>query len=234
MRIEPEISGVHVILLGDFNPAIFTPSWFALHGLLPERVADTANLRIASQHVTEFAADWLRLQVTAEQFFAETLLAPHVRLCDLIARTFKEYLHHTPVSALGINRDVHFRVPDFSERDRIGRTLAPTEPWGTWGRDLGPDGRSGGMTSLTMRQVNPEGRPTGGQINVTVEPSNRIGEGRTGVYVRVNDHYAIDNAELRTAERLMELLEVNFDSSLERSNGIIDHIMSLATNPKES
>ena len=36
MRIEPEISGVSVVLLGDFNPAIFTPAWFALHGLLPE------------------------------------------------------------------------------------------------------------------------------------------------------------------------------------------------------
>ena len=47
MRIEPEISGVSVVLLGDFNPAIFTPAWFALHDLLPESVADDADLRIA-------------------------------------------------------------------------------------------------------------------------------------------------------------------------------------------
>ena len=37
MRIEPEISGVAVVLLGDFNPAIFTPAWFAMHELLPRR-----------------------------------------------------------------------------------------------------------------------------------------------------------------------------------------------------
>ena len=43
MRIEPEISDVSVVLLGDFNPAIFTPAWFALHGLLPERVADAQS-----------------------------------------------------------------------------------------------------------------------------------------------------------------------------------------------
>lgn len=233
MRIEPEISGVSVVLLGDFNPAIFTPAWFALHGLLPESVADSADLRVAHQQVTEFAAEWLRLQVTAERFCVETSQAPYVRLCDLVARTFEEYLHHTPLRAFGINRDVHFRVQDLSERDRIGRTLAPVEPWGAWGQDLGLDERQGGMTSLTMTRLNPEGRPNGGQINVTVEPSHRIGEGRTGVYVRVNDHYAVDNAELGTAERLMELFEDNFDKSLKRSNDIIDHIMSLAKKTEE-
>lgn len=228
MRIEPEISGVNVVLLGDFNPAIFTPAWFVLHGLLPEDVVETAELRIAHQQVTEFVAHWLRIQVTAERFFAETLQAPHIRLCDLVARTFKEYLHHTPIRAFGINRDVHFRVRSFAERDRIGRTLAPVEPWGAWGQRLRLDGEESGMKSLTMSRVNPDTRPTGGEINVTVEPSIRIGEGRTGVYVRVNDHYVIENTELGTAERLMELFEGNFDISLKRSHGIIDHVMSLA------
>ncbi len=228
MGIEPEISGVSVVMLGDFNPAIFTPAWFVLHGLLPEDVADNAELRIAHRQVTEFVAEWLRIQVTSERFFAETLQAPHVRLCDLVARTFREYLHHTPITALGINHDVHFRVESFAERDRIGRTLAPVKPWGAWGQNLGLDGESGGMMSLTMSQIEPDGRPKGGQINVTVEPSVRVGKGRTGVNVRVNDHYAIENTNLGSAGRLMDLFEGNFDISLERSNGIIDHIMSLA------
>ena len=233
MRVEPELSGVSVVLLGDFNPAIFTPAWFALHGLLPENVADSADLRVAHQQVTEFAADWLLLQVTIDRFFVETLQAPHIRLRDLVARIFKEHLNHTPLRAFGINRNVHFQVKSLAERDRIGRTLAPVEPWGAWGQDLGLNGEHGGMTSLTMSQGNPEGRPTGGQINVTVEPSYQISNWRTGVHVRVNDHYAIDNANLGTVEHLMELFEDNFDTSLERSNGIIDHIMSLAKTKEE-
>ena len=96
---------------------------------------------------------------------------------------------------MGINREVHFSVSSFSERDRIGRLLAPVKPWGDWGKKLEPDGKHGGMTSLTMRQVNPEGRPPGGQVNVTVEPSNKIGEDRPGVYVRINDHYTMENLE---------------------------------------
>lgn len=232
MRIEPEISGVNVVLLGDFNPAIFTPAWFALHGLLPEGVAESAELQVAHQQVTEFAADWLVLQVAVDRFSIETLQAPHIRLRDLVVRIFREHLYHTPLRAFGINRQVHFQVKSSAERDRIGRTIAPVEPWGAWGQNLGLDSEYGGMRSLTMSQGVPEGRLTGSQINVTVEPSNRIGKRRTGVYVGINDHYAIDDANLGTAKRLMELFETSFDTSLKRSNEIIDHIMSLAK-PKE-
>ena len=79
-----------------------------------------------------------------------------------------------------------------------------------------------------MTQNDPKGRPPGGRINVKVEPSNRIGHGRLGVFVDVNDHYAIDDTGPKAGERLMGLLEDNFDSSLSRSDGIIDHLMSLA------
>ena len=229
MRFEPEISGVTVVLVGDFNPAIFTPAWFALHSLLPESVTTNANLKVAHRQMTSFEADWLDLEVRVERFIAATFLAPYVRLHDLIVRVFKDHLYHTPIRAFGINRKIHFQVPSLTARDQIGSTLAPVGPWGSWGQDLGLNNEHGGMTSLTMSQFNPEGRPSGGQINVTVAPSNRIGEGRFGVYVGVNDHYAIENAESETAEQTMRLFDENFDKSLKRSEGIIDHVMSLAT-----
>ena len=178
VRIEPEISGVAVVLLGDFNPAIFTPAWFAMHGLLPKAAADSADLQVAHRQVTAFSTDWLRLQVTSDRFAADTAQAPHIRVRDLVMRVFKEHLTHTPTRVMGINRTVHFRVGSLAERDRIGRALAPVEPWGRWGVELGLDGEHGGMTSLIMSQIRPEGRPPGGRINVKVEPSSRIGDGR--------------------------------------------------------
>lgn len=228
MRIEPEISGVSIVLLGQFNPAIFTPAWFAMHGILPKSVEANAKLQIAHPQVTVFASDWLQLEVATDRFRVETLQAPYIRLRDLVVRVFKEHLHHTPVNAFGINRDVHFQVSSVAARDRIGRTLAPVEPWGDWKHSLGSGGQHGGMTSLTMSQVDPEGRPKGGRLNVTVEPSNRIGHGRAGVYVRVNDHYSIDDSGPGALERLMELFEADFEASLKRSDILIDHIMSMA------
>ena len=233
MRIEPEISGVSIVLLGKFNPAIFTPGWFALHGLLPAGAAENADLQVAHQHITAFSTDWLRFEVTLDACKFETVQAPHIRVADLAIRTFKEHLNHTPLTALGINRDVHFRVREAAERDRIGRTLVPAEPWGRWRDELELDAEHGGMTSVTVSQLKPSERPEGGRINIKVEPSTRIGEGRLGVYVNVNDHYDVVADSPDANARLMQLLQENFERSLERSASIIDHIMSLAT-PQES
>ncbi|MDE0459948.1 MAG: hypothetical protein OXI15_21875 [Chromatiales bacterium] len=228
MRINPEISGTSIVLVGSFNPAIFTPAWFELHGLLPDGASEIAEVEVVHPQATSFTAEWLILNVIPERFSVETVQAPDVRVLDLVVRTFKEHLSHTPLTTLGINRSVHFRVRSMAERDRIGRTLAPVEPWGAWREELGSDGMHGGMTSLTMSQIDPEGRPKGGRINVKVEPSARIGDGRTGVFVNVNDHYAGDDGQPRGAEGAIGLLEENFEVSIDRSNRLIDHIMSLA------
>ena len=229
MRIEPEISGVQVMLLGDFNPAIFTPAWFALYGLLSQGVAENAELKVAHSQVTEFRADWLNLQVTTDRFRADTEQAPLVRVRDLVLRVFKDHLHHTPLRAVGINRNVHFSVRSTADRDRVGNTLAPVSAWGPWCEILELDNEHGGMTSLRMSQLRPKGRPEGSTVNITVEPSNRIGHGRIGVYVGVNNHYAINSTGPRAAASLMELFGEIFDPSLRDSDGIIEHIMSLAT-----
>ncbi len=228
MRIEPEIARVSLVMCGHFNPLIFTHSWFGWNGLLSKEIVDNANMQIAHPQITKFNADWLNLQVEPERFMINTTQAPYIRLQDLAVRIFRNHLPHTPLNALGINREVHFTVKKFEERDRLGRSLAPVEPWGEWGKKLEPDGEHGGMTSLTMRQINPDGRPPDGQINVTVEPSNRVGEGHLGIYVRINDHYSIEDAESHTAtSEIVKLLERNFDESLQPADKIIDHLMSL-------
>ena len=227
MRIAPEIEGVSIVLVGNFNPAIFTPAWFALHRLLPEKIATTANLVLAHEAIVQFDAEWFRLEVTRDRFLAETVLAPHIRVRDLVVRVFKEHLHHTPVKSFGINRKVHFLVKSSAARDALGRKLVPTEPWGKLGQELGLDGEYGGITSLTMSQTKPEGRTEGGRINITVEPSAQIGDRRLGIYVGCNDHYAIGGTEPSAAGESMKCLENTFEASLSRSERIIDHVMSL-------
>ena len=143
-------------------------------------------------------------------------------------RVFKEHLYHTPLRLMGINRDVHVPVANFAQFDRIGRALAPVEPWGRYIEDLELDGESGGMTTLKMSQLKPKGRPPGSEINITVAPSSRIGGGRFGVYVQVNDQFAVRDAEDGGGEQLMRFLEDSFEASIRRSDGIVHHILSLA------
>ena len=227
MRIQPEIDGVSVVLRGSFNPAIFTPAWFALHELLPNNAADTATLQVAHPQVTQFSFDWLSLQVTTDEFLVDTAQAPHIRVRDLVLRLFKEHLYHTPLRLMGMNRNVHVPLVPV-ELDRIGRALAPVEPWGRYVEELDLDGEDSGMTTLKMSQLRPKGRPPGSQVNVTVAPSNRIGGGRLGVYVQVNDQYAVPDADTGGGAQLMRFLEDSFEHSIKRSDGIVDHILSLA------
>lgn len=228
MRIEPEIAEVSLVLLGRFNPVIFTPAWFGWHELLPRKTIEIADTNIAHPQITSFKADWLNIQVVPERIQMNTSQPPYIRIRDLAVRIFREHLHHTPLTTVGINRDVHFCVHDDKQRDRLGRLLAPVEPWGDWATKLDLDGERGGMVSLTMRRVDPCNRPAGGQINVKVEPSNRVEHENLGVYVGVNDHYVVGDVkpEMQT-RKIVELLEEKFDDSLRRADDIIDHIMSL-------
>ena len=226
MRIEPEIGGVTLVLVGNFNPAILTPAWFALHGLLPADAADNAELVLARPEITSFRYDWLNLQATSDRLSVESIQAPYVRLRDLVVRLFREHLPHTPIRAFGINRDVHFNVMAKERRDGISQAMAPTAAWGDWEQQLGLCGNFGGLKSLTMTGSASSDRPKLDTINTTIEPSNHVGGGLTGVYVGVNDHYTITEGP-DSSIQLVEQLESCFDESIQRSDAIVDHIMSL-------
>jgi hypothetical protein len=163
MRIQPEISEVAIVILGSLNPRIFTPDWFARHGLFSAMEADRAVIDVVHAQITSFRTDWLTIQVQQDRFQASTTTAPYVKLSDLVVRTFREFLPHTPLAQLGINRQVHFDVGSFETRDRIGELLAPKTAWGDWAPDLSPDDKRshGGMTSLTMVQKKVDDRARG-------------------------------------------------------------------------
>ena len=172
MIVQPEISGVSIVLLGSLNPRIFTPDWFARHGLISGEESDKADIQIIHRHITQFRADWLDILVEDERFQSNTAEAPYTRLHDLVVRTFRDFLLHTPLTKLGINRDAHFNVGRQEVRDRIGHTLAPPEAWGEWGAKVmaGQGDRHGGMVSLSMQQRDLDDRPKG-YIEAKVAPS---------------------------------------------------------------
>ena len=232
MRINPEISGIYVILIAEegFTPAILTPAWFELHGLLPVGTAETATLGVSHRQVTVFETDWLNLEVNTNQFIASTNQEPFIRVRDLVLRVFRERLSQTPISAMGINRDVHFKVRTAAERESIGRQLAPLAPWGELGQELHLNDHGAGMSSLTMSQHARHNTTSDGQFNITVEPSRQIAVDSSGVYVRINRHYAInEGAGADATMRFMEILADSFEATHRRSDQIIDHVMSLAS-----
>jgi hypothetical protein len=226
MRIKPIDSKLVVVLLGNFNPLIFQPHWFATNGVLGEEEAKNADIEVIHTEVVKFSLSWLTVLVEKNRFIAEVTQPPDVRLYDLILRTFGELLTHTPIWAMGINKRVEFDAGTVEQRDVIGITLAPPSAWGEWTDYLekrNERGR-GGMMSLSMRQTVTDDRPSG-YIQTRVEPSKTLD---SAVFVEVNDHHTVKDIEnIEGCSEIMNLLRDQFENSIHRSEWIIDQVMGI-------
>jgi hypothetical protein len=211
---QSELQGVTVVFLGDFNPKIFQPAWFAAEELIRKREAEEATLEIIHPEVVSFTLEWLRLQVTRERFLASTTQEPYYEILrDLILGTFG-LLRHTPVQKMGINRDMHFRMPSEDAWHALGHRLAPKALW--QGILDTP-----GMRSLTMEGVRPDAYK--GYIRVQVEPSVQI---HPGVCIQVNDHYEVEDLKsVVGSEEILTLFDRSWTESLQRSARMIYALM---------
>jgi hypothetical protein len=227
MRIAPEIEGASIVLLGSFNPRLFRPEWFSKSKIIGEKEADSARVEIIHEQIAIFALDWCQIRVEQNRFQIELNNPPLIRAHDLVLKTFKEFLSHTPIYKLGLNRHVHFNVRSFETRDAIGAFLAPKEPWGDWAPKMKGSERilRGGMRNLTMVQRDREDGYKG-EISATVQPSARLIE--RGIFVTINDHYELgDEASITGTEKAMEVVEKFWEPSMERADHIIDLVMAL-------
>ncbi|OHV86219.1 hypothetical protein [Mesorhizobium sp. ORS 3428] len=228
MRIEPDIGGASVVVVGNFNPAIFTPHWLSTQGLITTAEADAANVVLIHPEVAQIEFANTIMNAHPNQFSLETTQAPWVSLVDLVGRIFGEMLPHTPIFQFGINRNVHFSVEKEAVRNQIGRILAPLDPWGEWGQEIASQDvpYRGGVSHLTIQQKWSDGAFKG-SLNVTVEPSVKIA-GNTGIYVRVNDHCElVDREEIDGTAKLLAFMRNRFDDSIRKSEQIVDQVMSL-------
>jgi hypothetical protein len=157
---EYEISAYSVVLLGNFNPTIFTPAWFEKYGLLTEDEAAAADVSVIHPNIARFSAAGLTVQVENTRF-STTGVVSAVQIKDFVLKTFRDYLSHTPLRMMGINREVHFKLANADARMRLGRSLAPLAPWGDWGKEIGQTKEPGGMLSLTMHQPGLDDRQSG-------------------------------------------------------------------------
>ncbi len=216
--LKPEYQDMSIVLIGNMNPKIFQPAWFAKENLIKASECDKSNIEIIHNDVTIFSlpdpTPWLRVEVTRDRFMASTTQQPYYRpTYDLVLSTFK-LLCHAPVSQMGINLSMHFKVDSEKKWHEVGHKLAPKELW---------EGilREPGMRSLTMQSKKTGDEPAG-FINVKIEPSARS---NPGVHFSVNDHVKTLKSEPTDCNEIVEVLENTWEESIENSKRIIDSIL---------
>ncbi|OGA37077.1 MAG: hypothetical protein A3G26_04805 [Betaproteobacteria bacterium RIFCSPLOWO2_12_FULL_65_110] len=228
VRPKPETVGEEtaIVLVGDLNPKIFHPAWFAMQGLIRSSEAEKAEVEIVHQDLASFSLEWVTIQVTRDRFAAVTkssAFRTHMR--DLVAGTFTK-LRHTPTRQLGINYTQRYRFPEKGEWHNFGHYLAPKSPW----RSL--------LVSPGMRGIRIEGgRPDDdrrGFVLVTAEPAE---PDVATIQIQVNDHFeAPQDAGAADGERtgyFVEIIEKDFETSLGRADKIISTLIARFTEQKE-
>jgi hypothetical protein len=177
-----ELEGASIVLLGDLNPAIFHPGWFAANNLLRKSEADDATIQVVTRELTAFNTSWLRLAVLPDRFTASCIGADgHELLRDLVVGTFT-LLAHTPIRRFGFNRDQHFAAPDRDYIMRLGHKLAPKDVWpASLQLPL--------LFSMTMKATRAD--KASGNVHVQIAPSRNL---PLGIFVQVNEDREVSSA----------------------------------------
>ena len=208
-----EIDSASIIILGSFNPAIFHPIWFKANGLIKPEEADKAKLEITTPMISIFGVEWFRLQVETQKFAIQTDNETHFELLsDLVIGTFS-LLEHTPVSAIGLNRTMHFKMDSEESWNAFGDKIAPKDIWQGVLEEPG-------LLSLVMQ--GPKKKPnqkSENLINVRVEPSPRT---TPGIYIDVNNHFEIKDNDL---QKVLNILKESWRDVLINSRKIADQII---------
>lgn len=206
--------GASIVLVGSFNPGIFHPTWFEKQELLPVVETQNAQIEVISNDVAIFVMSWVRIEVLGERFVARTIdESKFGPLRDLIVGTFR-LLEHTPVTQVGLNREIEYQLPTEVLWHNVGHKLAPKEPWL-------PYVKSPGMKSLLMEAQRDDDQA--GVLNITVKPVVNIPSKPKTVHIQVNDHVELGDA--KTALDACKIIEETWDTSLSRATKISEGLI---------
>lgn len=218
-ELRPDLESAQIVLKGDFNPAIFHPSWLAARGLIKEKEADGAEVSAITPEFAVFSVEWFSIEARKDTFaILSSDPSRYLFLSDLVTGIFT-YLEFTPLRLMGLNRRMHFRVDSEMRYHELGDMWAPKEAW----KDLLIGDRPGGLPglrSLTMEGKREDCRAQ--YLRVKVEPSIHV---TPGIYFETNEHYQL-NAEAEPLDPF-EVLSEDWKDALDYTNRIARHLLTM-------
>lgn len=231
MAYTAEILTSAIIVVGDFNPAIFSPDWLEGNKLIGKGDADMVREKsqgkslIVSHQVAAFETKWFALQVIDNQFSLTSKDALSPAFKDLAVGIF-QLLPHTPVTAVGLNFMAHFKLASEDEYHKVGDILAPKDIW----TKLYPD-HAAGLADLTIRiQAGTRGKPLKmkDERRITLQPSNKL---KFGVFLAYNDHHDVSTPSednQKPAERVATIIDKEWETSWKDAVRAFDGLLSMA------
>jgi hypothetical protein len=217
-KTDVALDAVSVVVKGQFNAAIFSPAWMLHENIIGTPEYAKAQVEIVTRDFASFSADWLQCQVTPDTFQVSTTEPDEFERVRDVAVGVLTTLSHTPVAAVGINRDRHFASRNRDQYHAIGDELVPKEFWESLLR-----------LPVTRSVVIWGERPDkyGGRVQIQVEPSFRfLGH----VALAHNDHFDLQIVEKQATTRDEAwTMSLESPSQVEASAGNIPIVTEILT-----
>jgi hypothetical protein len=217
---RPELEAANIVLNGGFPVSEITPAWcLSQHLLRQEEVLD-AKILLFLPELVEWTAGWLKVRATSEQLLVGSVAPHHWQpLPDFAVGVLTLLADRISIKAMGMNREMHFAVPELNRWHRIGDTLVPKA---FWTRQI--EGWSAGMQSVVVeldprpRTHQPEGLANH-KLVVKVEPSVRA---MPGIYVQTNDHRILAGPKAAA-----DTITKEWDAAMARASDLAESILKL-------
>lgn len=192
-----------IVVVGNMNPRIFHPIWFAKEELLPASEAENARIEVIHPDVAVFSTPWLNIQVTRQQFIANTSMQAYFEpLRDLVIGVF-ELLGHTPAVALGVNFEMHMPLRE-EKLAQLSNQMAPDTFWKE--RNIEPN-----IEELKIRIDKPKGHISERYISLTIQASKLLD---TGLFLSFNNHFQLASgaSDFHSARETADILKKEWDA----------------------
>ena len=232
MKFEPERKQFSIVLIGNFNAALFEPEWFFRNGIISQEDVDLARDEnsvfpiVVTSQLTLFKTSQFTIKIEQNKFSVISETESFSLIRDFVVNTFAVLGGYT-IKAFGFNYSAHYNVGDMDTYQMIGDNLAPKKYWVSFLEDevTGID-RKSGLADIQMIKYKEDNI---GYIKIQLQPSNFI---RPGVFITCNDHYQIDEKD-SNADNVITMISEAFEPRYEYMKNMHINLLNEVVNTHE-
>lgn len=228
MLYQPEILSANIVVLGAFNPAIFSPDWLEQNQLIgPDdaKVICSSENFVVTRQITQLESETFRLLVEENKYQANctNVAGPHIR--DLTMGVL-QLLPHTPLRAMGLNFDIQYRFHDIDAYHKVGDALAPKR---IWQQVVGDPDRAVGLEQL---RITVQDGKRGEELKSPNSKTISVQRGGNAFTIRMsyNDHHELLDLPKGTiaTDAALEILKEQWQDQLQVASQTFSQIIELA------
>lgn len=207
-----KIVELSIVLVGDFNPSIFHPSWLAQKELIKETEAENAEVDIISKNASVFGVDSASFEITPSRFQIKSSQEPYFEALRDLAFSIFKILNETPIRSMGINHIYHYQLNEKTYIN-VGKNLCPFDRW----KGVLEVPR---VLKLDMYQHD-RNDEFQGSLRVILSPSEKLD--KFGFKINVNDHYE-NTSTSPNGEDLIKILSNRWNKSYKQSQEMTENL----------